>query len=445
LQVPLVESPTHGTSHILIDPAVYSAKKEITVRRLKKVSVLSLIIGFCSVNLSAQTWTERAPIPTMRWNPASVVIGNNIYVIGGQDDSGTAIGVVEAYNTETDTWVTLAEMPTERWGLMASVWHGKIYAIGGQGGSFPGTSTDAAEVYDPLTNSWSSVAALPTSRGWGGCATIGDTIYVFGGFISDGYQTSRAVDKYSPIANTWSSDPEMPILRDCFMSAAVGDRIYALGGWTEFEDNSRLVQEYDPQTKVWTEKAPMPTARSFTEATDMNDSIFVAGGRGGNEDAFESYDPATDTWTVWAPMIIQREGVAVAEANGKVYVTAGSARSGYPYYDENYEASNFSLPAEKEIGPRPSQYTVLQTRPNPLDSFATVTFHLPQSERVRLEVYDVSGMLVRTLMNDERNAGSHSLLWKGDDDNGQMVANGLYVCKLEAGNHGCSERLIVLR
>lgn len=69
-------------------------------------------------------------------------------------------------------------------------------------------------------------------------------------------------------------------------------------------------------------------------------------------------------------------------------------------------------------------------QPNPFNPQTTLRFHLPEAGRVRLEVYDVAGRLVRVLVVGERTAGSNEAVWDGRDDGGQAVGSGTYLARL---------------
>jgi N-acetylneuraminic acid mutarotase len=337
-------------------------------------------------------------------------------------------------------------MPTARWGIMATVWNGKIYAFGGLNGSIPGNTIDVVEVYDIATDTWETLNPMIIDRGWGGAATIGDTIYVFGGFRTEGYQTVPYVHKYDPMTDSWSSDPDMPILRDCFMSASTDDKIYVIGGWSEYEDYEDMVQEYDPLTKVWTEKADMPTQRSFTEATIMNDTIYVAGGRGGSGDEFESYDISSDTWTVWSDMTLRREGTAVQAAGGSVYVIAGTRpNTGFPYYNLNLEASHFTGIEQGKIDEVPSKCQLFQNFPNPFNPATTIKLNLSQKDNIKLRIYDPKGVLIRTLVDAEFEAGHHTVTWDGTNENDEKVCSGTYIYTVDAGRYSYSKQMTLLK
>ncbi|MBI4721894.1 MAG: T9SS type A sorting domain-containing protein [Candidatus Stahlbacteria bacterium] len=62
---------------------------------------------------------------------------------------------------------------------------------------------------------------------------------------------------------------------------------------------------------------------------------------------------------------------------------------------------------------------------------------------VRLTIYDVTGILVKTLVNENRKAGYYSILWDEIDDNGQKVSRGIYFYCMKAGNFKATRKLTV--
>ena len=63
---------------------------------------------------------------------------------------------------------------------------------------------------------------------------------------------------------------------------------------------------------------------------------------------------------------------------------------------------------------------------------ATIQYKTVQSGQVKLRLYTLSGRLVRTLVNEERGAGSAALDWNGRNENGEVVASGIYLLSIEA-------------
>ena len=87
---------------------------------------------------------------------------------------------------------------------------------------------------------------------------------------------------------------------------------------------------------------------------------------------------------------------------------------------------------------------LFQNRPNPFTPVTRIGFELAQAGRVALGVYSVDGRLIRTLVEEERAAGSHEVTWDGRDAEGQQVAGGVYFYKLAAPGVAESRRMIVL-
>ena len=68
--------------------------------------------------------------------------------------------------------------------------------------------------------------------------------------------------------------------------------------------------------------------------------------------------------------------------------------------------------------------------PNPFNPATEIRFTLPADQVVRLAVYDISGRLVRTLVDETRLAGDHAARWDGTDRSGRAVASGTYFARL---------------
>lgn len=75
---------------------------------------------------------------------------------------------------------------------------------------------------------------------------------------------------------------------------------------------------------------------------------------------------------------------------------------------------------------------------------ARLRFELPTAGRARLTLHDVSGRLVTTLSDEERDAGAHELSWSGRSDQGARVAAGIYLVRLTAGGAAARTRLVVV-
>lgn len=81
----------------------------------------------------------------------------------------------------------------------------------------------------------------------------------------------------------------------------------------------------------------------------------------------------------------------------------------------------------------PERFALSQNFPNPFNPETTIRFDLPVESQVRLELFDVLGQRVRTLVAGQLSAGGQRVVWDGRDEDGLAVGNGVYFYRLEAG------------
>jgi hypothetical protein len=88
---------------------------------------------------------------------------------------------------------------------------------------------------------------------------------------------------------------------------------------------------------------------------------------------------------------------------------------------------------------------LFQNYPNPFSPETRIAFDLPAAGLVEIRIYDVTGRLIRTLVDEKRPTGFHSLKWDGRDNAGRAVASGTYFYKLTAPEVKESRKMILLR
>ena len=93
----------------------------------------------------------------------------------------------------------------------------------------------------------------------------------------------------------------------------------------------------------------------------------------------------------------------------------------------------------------PGEFRLSQNYPNPFNIETRIAFSLPQKSRVTLEIYNLRGELVRTLLNEEREPGQYRVTWDGRNRRGQVVASGIYVYRMKAGAWEASRRLVLVK
>jgi len=89
--------------------------------------------------------------------------------------------------------------------------------------------------------------------------------------------------------------------------------------------------------------------------------------------------------------------------------------------------------------------TLCQNAPNPFRGSTEITYALPTSAKVNLDIYDVSGRQVTTLVSGPAGPGSHRVAWDGRDANGKSVPAGVYFLRMTSPGFDETRSMIVLR
>jgi|GEM_PF-1885425 len=277
----------------------------------------------------AQSWTARNPMPTARWGVASAQADGLIYVMGGQDDNGQVLDVVERYDPATDTWTTVAPLGDEVFNAASVFFEGKIYVLGGR--DKQNRVKDDVQVYDPDTNTWASSAGLEEKREGATVVIIDGTMHVAGGsdeednFLDDVESFDTATGMWQDESMEWTLDTP----RASHASVVSGAAVYTFGGFSAFGP-SAPVQRYEPGSGASIVTSLNP-ARGNLSAAMMGSEIFVMGGRSSSNQVVNTvdiFDPVSTAWRAGAPLTTEREGFAVEELNGTLYVFGGRDNGG---------------------------------------------------------------------------------------------------------------------
>lgn len=88
----------------------------------------------------------------------------------------------------------------------------------------------------------------------------------------------------------------------------------------------------------------------------------------------------------------------------------------------------------------------LTNYPNPFNPSTTISFSVTQnSDFVNLEVYNIKGQKVKTLINEEMQSGKHTSIWSGLDSNNKPVSSGIYLYKIKVGKQVSVNRMLLLK
>lgn len=92
-----------------------------------------------------------------------------------------------------------------------------------------------------------------------------------------------------------------------------------------------------------------------------------------------------------------------------------------------------------------SEFSLNQNYPNPFNLQTTIGYYLPQSSRVKLCIYNITGQKVKTLINDYQTAGYQSVTWDGTNRNGEQVASGIYFYRFKTDYSEETKKMVLLK
>ncbi len=83
--------------------------------------------------------------------------------------------------------------------------------------------------------------------------------------------------------------------------------------------------------------------------------------------------------------------------------------------------------------------------PNPFNPQTTISFEIPKATNLRLEIFNIKGQRVSTLINNSVKAGSHKVVWNGLDDRGRAVTSGIYFIRLQSEVQSATHKIMLLK
>ncbi|MFA7058038.1 MAG: choice-of-anchor J domain-containing protein, partial [Candidatus Cloacimonadales bacterium] len=83
--------------------------------------------------------------------------------------------------------------------------------------------------------------------------------------------------------------------------------------------------------------------------------------------------------------------------------------------------------------------------PNPFNPETSISYSVEKAGNVTIDVYNMLGQKVKTLVNDSQNAGTHTVVWNGTDNNGKNVSSGVYFYRMKNGSYSKTNKMILMK
>ena len=93
----------------------------------------------------------------------------------------------------------------------------------------------------------------------------------------------------------------------------------------------------------------------------------------------------------------------------------------------------------------PTEFLLSQNYPNPFNPQTTMDFDLPNDSEVNIRIYNITGELVKEMVNEVMPAGYHKLVWNGRNEMGVDVTAGIYIVHMNAKNYRSVKKINLLR
>jgi hypothetical protein len=394
---------------------------------------------------------------------------HRMLVFGGRSDAPNLyLGDLWALSLgDTLVWTQLAPSgtpPIPRYGHSAiyDPLRDRMLVCGGRGSSLPRDVWELS-LEDPPAWTQLSPAGTPPNDVGGGASAIYDpvrdrTLVFYGSSVwALSLGDAPAWTQLTPAGTPPSVRRDHSAIYD-----PLRDRMLVFGGTngsTPLNDVWELSLADPP---AWTQLSPgatPPAARAAHSAVydPVLDRMVVFGGGNGNggstlNDVWALSLTNTPGWaqltpTGTAPSAREDQTAIYDPEHNRMIAFAGASYSSstWRYFDDVWALGWSRNTAVDDPQARPLISGLRPPAPNPARGTTAVSYALARAGHVHLGVYDVSGRLVRQLVDGERRAGAETVVWNGTDKSGARLGAGVYFVRLAGPGLRETRRVILLR
>ena len=415
-------------------------------------------------------WTYLTPMSKSLYGVNSYYLSsiNKIFICGGADSTGNTIRNCYFYNLSTNLYELADSLPMGRClGKLVMV-HDSLFLIGSIGASF-NAPDGATYCFNTGTNKWSSKSTMPSPL-LIECAVCvwHDTIITIGGSTSGFIGPTDIVRTYDPVSDIWNTSIT-PFYQPVTTAAAEcnGNYIVVLGGWVGTFSNDVIIGGNDTLTSIdniiWNRlgDAPYPTGVYRVSSSYYNSTMIFGPALYNNITIYNQFwaiNPPDTSWHRFLPnpldSVADFSNFAINSNSDSTYfyIFGGIKKdtNNNPILINRTERFAFgSVPfgLKRISNTIPKEFILYQNYPNPFNPVTTIKFEIPQATSgmksntvVKLEVYDVLGRLVKTLVNENEQSGIYTVQFDASN-----LSSGIYFYRLTSGNYYAARKMIVLK
>ena len=199
----------------------------------------------------------------------------------------------------------------------AAVANDHLYVIGGY--DIAKNSVDTVFVFDGAK--WKRGQPLPVALNHPGVTSIGNDVYVGGGFTAKG--ASNRVFRLASGASTWKELPALQRARGALALGASRGKLYAIGG-RDATLQIAIPESFDPTTNAWHDLPAMPNPRNHLAPYIKGTLVCVAGGRTpATSSALDCFDTASGSWRGGSPLPTATSGASAMRLGDATLIAGG--------------------------------------------------------------------------------------------------------------------------
>lgn len=445
-------------------------------------------------------WLRKYSVPIGNFTDSAVAIAvdesGNIYVTGVSDSIGTSDYATIKYYPNGDTaWVRRYNGPSGSFDEATD-----ITVDGSCNVYVTGYSTSGGTLADYTTIKYTPNGDTAWVRRYNGPGNSGDLPFAiavdnFGNVYVTGVSGSdyATIKYYSNGDSAWVRryngpgnflDYAYALTVDNYGNVYVTGKSYSFWTYSDYA----TIKYYPNGDTAWVRRYDGPEGYydgASDIEVDVSGNVYVTGGsRGGgtySDYATIKYYPNGDTNWVRrynGPGNSDDYANAIAiDASGNVYVTGSAGTIKYSasgdqlwiiswggvdiivdtssylyliggyceYITRKYIQTSSEVKDQTGNREKPSEFTLSQNYPNPFNQSTKIEFTLSHSGFVSLNIYDLLGRKIRTLVSENLSSGYKSVLWDGENESGKEVASGLYFYQLKIGGFSEAKKLVLLK
>lgn len=288
---------------------------------------------------SVLEWQELPDMPDGKWEPATAVIDDKLYILGGYAEGVKSSKRADIFDPKDGSWTRIQDLPSAN-GHANAVLDGRtIWLAGGFKDGYPDHIIQEVWSYDLDLDRFIAAPLLPEKRGGGGLGLLGRKLHYVGGLKPDRDTDAEDhwvfdLDEWAEGSAQWTNAAPMPVPRNQFSAVVFQGELYTIGG--QFHHDSMQLDQprvdiYDPQSDSWREGPSLPKGHSHAEGATFvhGDRIYMVGGHTTPEGGTKSIDPDIlslapgGSWELVGKLPKPLSSPAAAIIGDKLYVCGG--------------------------------------------------------------------------------------------------------------------------